>query len=161
VANRTQGGVAGEHIVALFELDGGQLVLVNRGFAPVNTTVEVGAAPGGPVTLTGWLRESVERGWLGAVDNGESDRVPRLDVEAIEGRLEELVTPLWVQLASDGSVSRPDAFPAPVPLPELDPGPHLGYMGQWFIFSLLGAGFYVALLRRWSLHGGKPVEVPA
>ncbi len=29
-------------------------------------------------------------------------------------------------------------------------GPHLGYMGQWFIFAVLGLGFYSVLLRRYS-----------
>ncbi len=45
------------------------------------------------------------------------------------------------------------SFPDPVPLPPLDGGPHLSYMGQWFIFATLGVGFYLALLRRASRGG--------
>jgi cytochrome oxidase assembly protein ShyY1 len=38
--------------------------------------------------------------------------------------------------------------PVPVPLPELDEGPHLSYAGQWFIFSVLIVVFYPLILRR-------------
>ena len=44
----------------------------------------------------------------------------------------------------------------------LDGGPHLSYMGQWFIFAGLGALFYGALLRR-AARGrtsAAPVPVP-
>jgi cytochrome oxidase assembly protein ShyY1 len=73
--------------------------------------------------------------------------VPRLDVSAIEARLDEPVEPVWLQLADDGSGGLA-TFPDPVALPPIDAGPHLGYAGQWFIFAVLGTGFYLALLWR-------------
>ena len=161
VANRSQGGVAGEHMVALFRLDDGQLILVNRGFVPVNTDVELVGAPTGPVTVTGWLRASAEPGWFGPADSGEGDVVPRLDVDAIESRVGEPLAPVWLQLAGSGDAAATSReFPDPVPLPELDGGPHLSYMGQWFIFAVLGTLFYGALLRRQSRQSAAAVAQP-
>ena len=157
VANRTQGGVAGRHVVGLFRLDDGRCLLVNRGFVPLTGDVEVDPAPQGPTEVRGWLHPSVTKGWLGAIDDGEGELVPRLDIDAIEARLDEPVEDVWLQLADDdeGATAR---FPDPVPLPPLDAGPHLGYMGQWFIFALLGTAFYLVLLRR---KARRAIEVEA
>ncbi len=152
VANRSQGGVAGQHVVALFELDDGRLVLVNRGFVPQNNdSIEVDPAPVGEVAITGWLRTTVEQGWLGAADTGEGTVVPRLDVSAIASRLDAAtagrVVDVWLLL--DGGDNQGLArFPDPVGLPPRDAGPHLGYMGQWFVFAALGVIVYGLLLRR-------------
>ena len=158
VANRTQGGTAGQYLVGLFRLSDGRLLLVNRGFVPLNTTsIEIESAPAGPVTVVGWLRQSAERGLLGPTDSGEGDVVPRFDVAAIEARLAGPgdqsgdVADVWLQLEGGGK-SGLAVFPDPVPLPPLDGGPHLSYMGQWFIFAILGTLFYGALLRRIA-HG--------
>lgn len=175
VANRSQGGVAGQHVVALFTLDDGRTLLVNRGFVPLGSDEALRPAPTGPVEVVGWLRASADRGWLGAADPGEGDVVPRLDVAAIAQRLGADATPVshWLLLADDdtqlanGGTPTSDsalaAFPDPVPLPPLDGGPHLSYMGQWFIFATLGVGFYLALLRRNSRGGSmvtaQPVDV--
>jgi surfeit locus 1 family protein len=156
VANRTQGGVAGRYVVGLFQLDDGRRLLVNRGFVPLTGNINVDPAPEGPTEVRGWLRLSVTKGWLGPTDPGEGEVVPRLDIDAIEGRLDRPVEDVWLQLADDDTGET--RFPDPVPLPPLDAGPHLGYMGQWFIFALLGSGFYVVLLRR---NARRAVEVEA
>lgn len=152
VANRSQGGVAGSHIVALAELSDGQQLLVNRGFIPLDSSVEIQGVPTGAVEISGWLRASVERGSIGATDTGEGDLVPRLDVVAIDGRVEGSLVAAWLQLAPPERLNGAtfSVFPDPVPLPSIDGGPHLSYMVQWFVFAALGAAFYVALLRRTS-----------
>ncbi|MEL7155525.1 MAG: SURF1 family protein [Actinomycetota bacterium] len=179
VANRSQGGVAGQHVVAVLTLDDGRTLLVNRGFVPIGSDEDLRPMPAGPITLVGWLRDSVAKGWLGATDAGTGEVVPRLDVAAIATRLDgatgDADAPLshWLLLADDetqlanGGTPTSDSalasFPDPVPLPPLNGGPHLSYMGQWFIFATLGAGFYLALLRRNARGGSKvtaqPVEV--
>ncbi|MEM7338965.1 MAG: SURF1 family protein [Actinomycetota bacterium] len=163
IANRSQGGSAGQHVVALFELTDGRLMAVNRGFVALAVADEplepVGA---GVVQLTGWLQPSVEQGWLGATDTGEGNVLPRFDLAAIEQRLGEPVVPVWIQAEGAGSeTSGPVAFPDPVPLPPLDAGPHLSYAGQWFIFAVLGVGFYLALLRRTARQGSSTDVVEA
>ena len=151
--------------MALFELADGRTLLVNRGFVPLDTaTDQLDPAPTGQTTLTGWLRLSAERGWIGAADTGSGRVVPRLDVDAIAQRLDgtpdapvadgSAFVPLALQLEGDeaplGSASAP--MPNPVPLPPIDGGPHLSYMVQWFIFATLGTLFYGALLWR-TAHG--------
>ncbi|MGF1599912.1 MAG: SURF1 family protein [Acidimicrobiales bacterium] len=153
VANRSQGGVAGRYVVGLAELPGGRLLLVNRGFVPLDEeAVEIEPAPTGLVEVEGWLRASVARGAFGAADTGQGDLVPRLDVDAIAERLGGAdLAPVWLQLAPDPNQATA-TFPDPVPLPAVDGGPHISYMLQWFTFATLGVVFYGALLRRNARH---------
>ena len=175
VANRTQGGVAGQYLVGLFEINDGRLLLVNRGFVPLDLSrIELDEPPSGEVTITGWLRRSAEQGWLGAADTGAGDVAPRLDVAAIGQRLSaddasateisvagaDQLIDVWLQQEGneDGLLS---TFPDPVPLPGLDGGPHLSYMAQWFIFATLGALFYGALLWRTALGRQRQQPTPS
>lgn len=158
VANRSQGGVAGEYLVSVFQLDDGREILVNRGFVPLDQDVPVLPAPTGEVTVEGWLRASVNRERFGATDTGQGAVVPRLDVAAIQERLDgETLEPVWLQLSPSGPKAAEATFPDPVPLPELTKGPHLSYMGQWWIFATLGLAFYLALLRRTARRGAAPL----
>jgi len=150
VVNRSQGGVAGEYVAGVVELPDGSLVAVNRGFVPSNADPAIRPAPDGVATVTGWLRPSVDKGRLGADDTGRGDLVPRMNTDDLAARLGRELPPLWVQVSSEGPLAGGSTaqFPDPVPLPELDDGPHLGYAAQWFIFATLGVLFYGALLRR-------------
>ena len=176
VANRSLGGVAGEHVVAVFEALDGTTVLVNRGFVSLtDAAATIEAPPATVVTIEGWLQESAEQGFLGADDTGEGRVVPRLDVATVAARLDpasDRVWPLWLQLATDqagadgsvGAIGRSvgggAVYPTPVPLPPLDAGPHLGYMGQWFVFAVLGTAFYGALLWRTASGRQRPAPTP-
>lgn len=162
IANRSQGGLAGEHVVGLFRLDDGRLLLVNRGFVPLQERSEATGAPTGAVAIDGWLRLSAEKGWLGATDSGEGAVAPRLDVSAIGGRVDGLLIPVWLQLGRSDDGAATATFPDPVPLPELGGGPHLSYMGQWWVFATLGVMFYGAMLRRnaRSTAGSTSVPIP-
>ncbi len=158
VANRSQGGAAGDWVVGLYRTDAGLYVLVNRGFL---TREEVAAEPAaGP--LVGWLRTSqTKSSALGGTDTGDTFRVPRLDVAAIMERafdadlIDGPVAPMWVEMAEPDrafaapaqSVGEP-VLPEPVPLPPLDEGSHLSYAMQWFTFSLMGAFVYLLILQR-------------
>jgi cytochrome oxidase assembly protein ShyY1 len=162
VVNRSQDGAAGEWIVGLFETDSGHLILVNRGFV-IRDAV---AATTTDTEIVGWLRASqVKESVFGATDDGQTTRVPRLDVDAIAARLglddrsdtgrESSVAPVWVQLAPPLLPFAPEAadpaapiVPEPVPLPPLDEGPHLSYALQWFTFAAMGAVVYGLILRR-------------
>ncbi len=152
VVNRSQNGVAGEHVVATAEISDGTIVLVSRGFIPLNTADQaLEAVPGGEVTLTGWLRATVTKETFGAQDNGVSKEVPRLDVDALKKRLPaaqaEVVAPQWLQLETLNGM-QPQGLPDVVPLPTLSEGSHFSYAVQWIIFGLLGVLFYAMLLKR-------------
>lgn len=149
IANRTGNGVAGEHVVGLVELADGSFLAVNRGFVPLNFEADLDPLSSGPVPVTGWLRATVERGRLGAVDSGEGDLLPRFDTEQVAIRAGVDLPPVWLQVATvDGASSGPGGLPEALSLPPLTEGPHLGYAVQWFIFATLGVVFYGLLLRR-------------
>lgn len=147
VGNRSQAGVAGYWVVGLFRLSGGELILVNRGFVPDHSSAVPEPAPRDTTTLDGWIRLSAEKGVLGPVDTGEGSLVPRLDIEAIGQRVDGDLAPFWFQVRPP-TETRLANYPDPVALPELHPGPHLGYVGQWIIFSVMTAGVYVVMLNR-------------
>jgi surfeit locus 1 family protein len=159
VANRSQNGAAGDWAIATFVTDDGVTLLVNRGFL----TRDDLAAPASDGAISGWLRASQEReGQFGGVDDGEAERVPRLDVAAIAERVDAGadVAPVWLQLAPTGSAAVPPAegtvVPEPVPLPPIDEGSHLSYALQWFTFAVMGTAAYVLVVWRKSVDRPAP-----
>lgn len=161
IGSQTQGGLAGDHVVALVELQDGTQVLVNRGFVPLTDLDRMQTVADGEVTIEGWVRQSQSKdGVFGADDGQRSQRLPRFNVPTLADRAEGPVADVWIQLETDptalGStgqttaevVDRAPEFPAPVPLPPLDEGNHLSYAVQWFIFALLGTAFYLAVVWR-------------
>lgn len=144
VANRSYNGQAGDWLVALFESEAGQQFLVNRGFLPRDAEPAEVIADSAVIEVVGWLRLSQVQETFGATDNGMSERAPRLDTAAMAQRFGLDIAPLWLQL-DDSTIT---SFPKPVPLPELNNGPHFGYAVQWAIFTLLTAGAYVLVLRK-------------
>jgi surfeit locus 1 family protein len=159
VGNRSQGGVAGEHVVAIAELMDGSLLAVNRGFVPANVEIALDPLPSGPTEVSGWLRATVTRASIGATDNGEGVILPRLDTERVGVRLGEPLPTVWLQIAPDDETGLL-SFPDPVPLPPLDDGPHRSYAVQWFTFATLGVAFYGALVYR-QATGDSRVAVTA
>jgi len=162
VANRSSNGIAGEHVVAIVELADGSPLAVNRGFAPINLVQPLDPLPTGPVQVTGWLRDSVERETFGAEDLGTGPILPRFDTDAVAARLGRDLPSVWLQLATvDGDVPGPTGSPEALALPPLDDGPHLSYAVQWFTFAALGAAFYGALVRRRATGHRSTVTVAA
>lgn len=162
VVNRSQGGAAGEYVVAIVELADGSPLAVNRGFVPSNADVTLEPVGDGPVEISGWLRKTVTRGVIGATDSGDGTRLPRLETAKIGERLGQPIPAVWLQIAPDGTTGLA-TFPDPVALPPIDDGPHRSYAVQWFTFAILGIAFYLALLWRQS-KGNEPVAtapVPA
>jgi cytochrome oxidase assembly protein ShyY1 len=138
VAVRTnQDGAPGGWVLTPLRLDGGgEVVVVLRGF--VGTATD-GSAPEPPPPAAGVDVEGV------AIP---VDRLPRTTRGAVDGLSagRSGVLPVIVQASS----SRPADDPAltPVPVPDLDDGPHLSYAVQWFLFATVGAVGYPFLLRR-------------
>ncbi len=166
VANRTENARGGDWVVATFETTSGQTLLVNRGF--LLRSEETAAVGQGEVELGGWLRQTrVKDGLLGATDSGEGLRVPRLSTVDIGARLGTEVVPVWLQLATIDGVD-PAATdrlvlevapqtPRPIPLDDLDEGPHFGYAMQWFAFAVLSIVVYGLLLRKLANAIPEPV----
>jgi cytochrome oxidase assembly protein ShyY1 len=145
--NQSQGGRAGENVLAALAVDDGTTVIVNRGFIPLG--FEVPAAPATEVSVTGLIRMSEvrDRGGLTDSADGPVDEVRRIDIPFLAQQLPGDVAPVYVQLvSSEPSVTVGD--PEPISRPELDSGPHLSYAIQWFIFSLAVAVGWVLAVRR-------------
>ncbi len=149
VINRSQDGVAGDNLAALFETETNGVFLVNRGFVPLAVTAT--AVPDEPIGLVGYVRLSQTRGTLGAVDSNDSAarEFQRFDLPRIRAALgTNMNTKYFVQLIKESPSPSP-VFPTPVPLPALDEGSHFSYALQWFFFSSVAfAAWVVVVVRR-------------
>ncbi len=145
--NVSQGGRAGENVLAAMLLDDGATVIVNRGFIPLG--FDIPPAPATEVTVQGLLRRSEQRTRGGLTDtlDPELREVRRVDIPQIAPLLAGDVAPFYVQLVvSDPPVTTGD--PEPTARPDLDNGPHLSYAIQWFIFALCVAIGWGLAVRR-------------
>jgi surfeit locus 1 family protein len=146
IANRGQGGRAGENTVTPLELPDGRVLLVNRGFVPLGEPVP--QAPSGTVTVTGRLRPSEDRrtGQLSDPAEGVLTVAQRVDLARLAGQFDAPLVPMYIDLiASDPADGEP--YPEPVVRPDLTEGPHLGYAVQWFIFATAVAVGWVLAVR--------------
>jgi surfeit locus 1 family protein len=152
--NNSQGGRSGENVLTALAIDGPAdiTVIVNRGFIPLG--VDLPAAPGVAVEVTGFVRLSEMRERGGVTDSSDGEpltAVRRIDVPAIAEQLPGNVAPFYVQLIeSDPAITATD--PQPVVLPELDNGPHLSYAIQWFVFAVCVVIGWVLAVRRSLRH---------
>lgn len=146
IVNRSQEGMAGVNVITPLRLDDGTAILVNRGFVPL--AEDAPAAPTGPVTVAGLLRESQRRGFGGASDPSEGDlsEAQRIDIGRLAPQIDGDVLPMWLSLET--SDPPPGDRPVPLPRPELTEGPHLSYAVQWFLFSAAAIVGWVLAVRR-------------
>lgn len=157
VDNRSLDGLPGVWILAPFTLEDGSVLAVNRGFQfREGGVVDVPGPPAGPVTLVGTVATWEDRDCgVRRSDDGTPAGMACLRRDAVEEAFGAPVLPLVVQR----QVSEPAEVDvlAPVPLPELDDGPHRSYAAQWFIFAAIIAVVYPLILRR-TAHGREIVD---
>ena len=143
-------GNAGFHIITPLIMDGGEAVLVNRGWVPlVADQVPVVQAPprSGNVEVFGWLNVTKTRGALGPSDPQEGRLVAmsRVDIDRIQRQVTYRLRPVYLSSLEEGEAE----LPVPPIRPTFDDeGPHLGYAIQWFGFALIGVIGYGFLIRR-------------
>ena len=129
----TQDGRSGGRVFSVLDVGGGESVVVLRGFVAPQADGSLAAPPppAGSVDVVGVLipRDRLE----GTFEQGVDDLV-----DDVAGAL-----PVVVQATTDEG----DLL-TPVPPPDLDDGPHLGYAVQWFLFTTVGVVGYPLLLRR-------------
>jgi len=139
VANRTQEGIPGVHVVTLFEM-GENRVAVNRGFLPrslyLTSEASDWAPPPGLVELTGVVRLS------GTNVGGYGEEIQRIDASELSRRWDEDLPAFHVDAADSVGLL------LPVSLPDLSEGPHFSYAIQWFTFFTIGLlGYPLVLIR--------------
>ncbi|WP_151549250.1 MULTISPECIES: SURF1 family cytochrome oxidase biogenesis protein [Corynebacterium] len=140
---RPVGGGPAFNALTPFELDSGEVVLVNRGYVPArNTEVpSIAPAPRGEVTITTHVR----------VNEPTPTQEPMLDqgYEQVWGINTEQIAELtglplgrdFVQLTAD----QPGVLTAQ-PLPAKESGPYLSYGLQWIAFGImapLALGYFI------------------
>ena len=133
-------------VLTPFAVDGGPVVLVNRGFVtPVdgNKVPEFAAAPTEPVTITARLRdpEATIPGKAPFRDDDGVQQVYSISTDQIAELTGVALTGSYLQLVAD----QPGGLGV-LSLPHLDAGPFLSYGIQWIAFGIvapLGLGYFV------------------
>ncbi len=165
VRNRPLGGANGYLVVVPFSLatDESRVWLV-RGWIPAGDDAAVAPVPQsparGPVTVVARLR--VGEATAGAPDPipGQAYRVDPVGLAQAAG-LDGVPDPTTQQTwAGYGVVASEDAAPLGegvvatlLPRPDIDPGPHLAYTIQWYLFAAAGVLIWATLFRRERLTG--------
>lgn len=147
IINRSQDGSAGYDTAVPFTSISNRTILVNRGFVPL--AMPVPAARNGQLEIIGYLRASQSRSALGPIDSTDASNTEfqRFDVPLISEHVGRTIEPMFLQLITESPTSD-SPWPAKVPLPGLDNGPHLSYAFQWFFFCLVAFTAWVVVIRR-------------
>jgi len=140
---RPVGGDRGVHVVVPLVTPEGSVLLVDRGFVPGTDDVTIPPPPSGEVTITGRLRPSEHgRGLGGSLSDGT---IRYLDIAAIAAQWDLPLYHGWVALLHEDPPAAESLTPLPEPTTE--PGPHLSYAVQWFLFAIIGVGGFIVLIR--------------
>jgi cytochrome oxidase assembly protein ShyY1 len=136
VRNRpNENGEFGYEVVVPFRVDGGPVLLVDRGWIPNGASGArpdaVPAPPSGEVTVVARLRPT-EPPITRVAPAGQAERidVPRLTA-AVERRAVEGAYGVLAQ-----EQPAPATAPAVIPRPDEDLGPHLAYAFQWWLGAI-------------------------
>ncbi len=150
VRGRSYLSAPGSWVLTPLRLDGGGVLVVNRGWVPV--IVQPGAPevepPTGSVAVVGLLRPTQERGRLGSVDPDEGvlDEMARVDLDRLAVQTDGPLVGAWLDLTAQNP---PVDLPTPVGEPDFSGGAnHLSYAGQWFIFAIIALVGWGILMRR-------------
>jgi len=146
VVNVSQDGRAGYDPVSALRLADGSIVLVVRGFLPLDAVSP--EPPEGEVRVVGRLRASATRR-LGAVadpSSGELREIQRIDLERLAPQMPGPLVGAYLELLDSNPADDPSL--ARLPVPDLTTGPHLSYVGQWSVFSIAVVVGWVLVVRR-------------
>ncbi len=146
IDNRSNDGLPGAWVVTPLRTDDGAVVAISRGFLGfVEGELTPPSPPPGTVTVTGTALPWRDHCGVRTDDDGVTIGAACLFEDAVETVAGEPVAPLAIQQATSTADSQ---GLVPVPLPELDAGPHRGYAVQWFIFATIGLLGYPLVIRK-------------
>lgn len=147
VRRRPLDGANGYWVMTPLVLADGSVLAVNRGWvaagADATSNPEVPSAPSGEVTVVGRLRLSQTA--PPRPTDLPTGQVTDLDVRAVPAS--GPVFPGYLELVRSDPPETGDPALTPIPLPELDDGPHLSYAIQWIAFAVIAVGGFVFIVR--------------
>ncbi len=154
--NRSLNGITGYHVITPLILSGrNDAVLVDRGWIPLTEASPEARrtfAPSAGETLVTGIARQPETYVGGPKDPPLTLERPRLDawfrvdVARIQEQTPYPLLPVFVEMQPVPDA--PLTLPQPVPPPELDQGPHLGYAMQWFAFAVILVVGYVVFQQK-------------
>jgi len=148
--NRIHAGRPGVELLQPFRDDGGQWLLVNRGWLPWpdRRTAPAFATPGEPLALNAWVYRPPGRPFLlTQVEGSDWPRlVNRIDAAALWTALGRTGLPVELRLES-----APAAYATDWPAVAMGPERHLGYAVQWFAL----AATLLALFVWFGIHNAR------
>ncbi len=138
---QTLNGEPGYFVLTIFKTESGSSILVNRGWvAAVGRDVDPQAElniSSGTTEISGRVRplEGTNESDPSDLPIGQTNSArtfaPQLNLDVIVEQTE----------------GQPLAGPQAVPLPEIQAGPHLGYVGQWILIGITSVVVYISVLR--------------
>ena len=169
IRNRSQGGAPGAWVLTPLVQADGTAVPVVRGWIPLSPDPPAppfkgSEAPTGPVTVTGVVQLTQERGTFGATDpgTGRLRTLARVDLARYAEQLSVPIEPVWVMLDTQ-EPPQPgglNALPKPVEVELPSPSQNFSYMMQWWIFALIALIGYPLVLRRVARNRARGEQVP-
>ena len=158
--NRSSNGAAGYNSLVPFQMETGDVMLVNRGFVPLATPNP--KAPEGSLQIVGYLRVSQSRSTLGAIDNTDltNTEFQRVDIPLIMKHVGAPPVEHFLQLIEESPSTKAE-WPEPVAVPEPSEGSHLSYAFQWFFFCLVAFVAWIVVIRRRLRDTSTPSDLAA
>ncbi|MFZ4516777.1 MAG: SURF1 family protein [Microthrixaceae bacterium] len=170
VRGRSLDGAPGSWVLTPLVRADGTAVAVVRGWIPlVDPRTPTAPFPGsqpptGPVTVTGTVQLTQEKGTFGATDpaSGTLRELSRVDLARFGRQVGQPLAPVWVQLDGQqppqpGGIA---SLPRPVPVDVPSPSQNFSYMMQWWFFALIGLVGYPLILRRVARNRSRNDLVP-
>jgi cytochrome oxidase assembly protein ShyY1 len=164
--NRPVNGQPAFHVLAPFEVTegalGGSVLVVDRGWVP--TAEDASSTPDLPDVPAGTVQVVVR---LRADEHASRRDAPAAQVQAISsgqvltaaGLDPATALPAYGAVVSEAG-ERPSGLGA-LPLPSTDPGPHLSYAFQWWVFAVGAVGGCIVLIRRDARQDQEAAEASA
>ncbi len=148
--NRPVDGRPAYHVLVPFAVDGGAVLVVDRGWVPLGSdaqgAADVPGPPAGSVDLVARLRMPEARSARTA-PSGQVQAIDPAQVLAAGGVPAGSSAYRWYAAVVSESPA-PAATLGALATPSTDPGPHLSYAVQWWTFALAGLFAFSWMARR-------------
>ncbi|HEY8382985.1 MAG TPA: SURF1 family protein [Microvirga sp.] len=139
--------VQGFYLITPLRIEGGAVVMVNRGFVPTegrDPATRPGSQPAGPATVTGLVRAPESRTWFTPEDSPRENRWFTRDPQAIAAAKGLEAAPFYVAAEAPLVPGGPRNAAAPTSIPNN----HLQYAITWYGIALTLIGVFAAFAWR-------------